>query len=155
MRFGVIILRFFFVVIFLLNSAFAGICDRTQAIQDAIGEQLKLDCSRVTDRHLKWITELDLSYKHKRMVGVKGNDFAGLSSLKSLNLIHNKLRSLPDKIFAGLESLEKLDLAFNELASSPESLSRAFVELKSLKVLDLASTSLVIYPKVFLLELNR
>ena len=63
--------------IFLFNAffTFAGICDRTQQVQDAIVRAVgKKSCSEVTDQDLRSLKSLDLSNEGIRR-DLKSNDF--------------------------------------------------------------------------------
>ena len=102
---GVFMFRSIF-VIFLFNAffIFAGICDRTQQVQDAIVRAVgKASCSEVIDQDLRSLKELDLSYQG--ITDLKSNDFSGLSSLEWLYLSYNKLETLPATVFSDLSSL--------------------------------------------------
>ncbi len=100
----------------------SGICNRTQAVRDAILAKLSdvSDCANVTDSHLAGITG-DLTLSDKSISALKTGDFKGLSGLEQLYLDTNDLSDLPDGIFEGLESLDTLWLNFN--TGSPFSLT--------------------------------
>ena len=68
------------VLLFNAFSVFAGICERTQQVQDAIAQAVgKTSCSEITDQDLRSLTILDLSAEG--ITDLKSNDFSGLSSL--------------------------------------------------------------------------
>ena len=103
-----------------------GICSRTAAVQTAIlGRIGRLtgtvaeDCDEVTVADLTAIDgTLDLSDPTfdddtDDITALKSGDFAGLTSLETLNFTVNDLTTLPADIFAGLTNLETLNLADN------------------------------------------
>ena len=91
----------------------SGICDRTQAVGDAILAKLSdvSDCADVTDTHLGGITG-DLTLSEKNIPALKAGDFLGLTGLEQLYL-NNNLSDLPDGVFEDLESLDPRWLNFN------------------------------------------
>ena len=93
----------------------SGICDRTQAVRDAILAKRSdvSDCADVTDTHLGGITG-DLTLSEKNIPALKAGDFQGLTGLEQLYLNNNNnLSDLPDGVFEGLESLDPRWLNFN------------------------------------------
>ena len=69
--------------------------------------------------------------------------FVGLSNLRDLALGANDLTTLPGGLFAGLSSLTRLELWINDLPSLPEGL---FADLASLERLFLSSNDLAALP---------
>ena len=90
-----------------------GICNRTKAVQDAI--RAGRDCSSITSSRLSSIVTLDL--RGQGIKTLKAGDFAGLSSLENLYLSENDIESLPDGIFDGLHNLRSLWLEDNRLSN--------------------------------------
>ena len=76
----------------------SGICDRTQAVRDAILPKLSAvsDCADVADTHLGGITG-DLTLSEKNIPALRAGDFQGLTGLKQLYLNNNNLSDLPGR----------------------------------------------------------
>ena len=102
----------------------AGICDRTERVQDAILGMLNGvdDCADVTGSHLAGIT-LGLSISKgpydRQALSLESGDFAGLVNIEHLAIYNHTMDALPEDIFDGLGSLESLDLS-NGIAALPE-----------------------------------
>ena len=99
---------------------FVGICDRTSQVQTAILAKIPgvNDCAEVTNTHLAAIPST-LSLIDQGITTLKAFDFAGLSSLRRLNLDQNQLSNLPEGVFNGLSSLDDgLELDENQLNSN-------------------------------------
>ena len=112
----------------------AGICDRTQQVQDAILAALAdiSDCAAVTAEHLTTISFLYLG--RKGISALQSGDFDGLSSLESLNLYGNSLSALPEDVFDGLTNLGRLNLYANSLSALPEDVFDGLTNLHSLNL---------------------
>ena len=102
----------------------AGICGRTQQVQDAIlasvnqgrGAKTPTDpsyvfCNDVGAAHLATITTLNLIATTPAISTLLAGDFAGLTALADLDLSDNELETLPANLFAGVTSLTSLDLS--------------------------------------------
>ena len=118
----------------------AGICDRTEKVQEAILAKLSevTDCANVTATHLSSITGT-LSLRESGMSSFQEGDFDQLDSLRELYLGHNSLTELPDGIFDNLTSLQRLYLGNNELSELPDGV---FDSLTNLTELGLGNNSL-------------
>ncbi len=146
----------------------SGICGRTEAVRDAILDQLAdvSDCADVTDSDLSGITgtmhvsdDSSLTLKDGDFAGMSGLDvlylsgnrltslpdgaLSGLSTLRELNLYSNSLTTLSSDVFDGLSNLEKLQLSHNNLTSLPADL---FDDLPFLSRLNLDDNSLSALP---------
>ena len=118
------------------SDSTAGICGRTQQVQDAILAKLSdvSDCANVTDTHLSGITgELTLP---ENISALKPDDFAGLDSLETLYLVSTQISALPEGVFDGLDSLEFFDLSDNKITTLPEDVFDGLDSLKSLRLSD-------------------
>ena len=127
-----------------LDVPLIDICDRSQAVADAIvAATPSIDfCHMVSPFDLAAITELDLTGKSG--YGLKLGDFAGLSGLEILNLSGYSLgghtwNQLPVGLFDGLDSLEVLDLSDTNLLNLNRGI---FGGLDTLIELDLSDTLL-------------
>ena len=91
----------------------SGICDRSQAVRDAILPKLSAvsDCADVADTHLGGITG-DLTFSEKKTPAPRAGDFQGLTGLEHLYL-NNNLSDPPDGVFEDLETLAPRWLNFN------------------------------------------
>lgn len=78
------------------------------------------------------ITTLNLAYNHIINVDFDYAYFQGYTTLKSLDLTHNKLSQLPERFFTGLSNLSDLRLTSNELLGLPEHLFRGLTSLQHL-----------------------
>ena len=124
------------------TMAGSGVCDRTQAVGEAITQAAgKSHCQQVSAYDLQKIEVLILSYKE--ITELKVGDFAGLSSLKKLGPNRNQLSTLPVGIFAELSELTEVFFWDNQFSSLPP---RVFAGLPQLKVLNLGSNQLTTLP---------
>ena len=120
----------------------AGICDRTQQVQDAIIAKLNegldtpevTDCATVTAEDLSGITgAMELSIEE--IPALKSGDFQGLSNLSSLLMIDSGLETLPEDIFDGLTALHSLFIIGNDdLETLPEDIFDGLTGLTNLHV---------------------
>ncbi|MYA71974.1 leucine-rich repeat protein, partial [Candidatus Poribacteria bacterium] len=106
--------------------------DRTPQVRDAIVAAVPgvNNANDVTKAHLARITNLNL--RAKGISALKAGDFAGLSSLREIELAENQLRTLPTDIFSGLSSLRVIYLNRNQLTSFPEKLFDGVTSLEHL-----------------------
>ena len=99
----------------LAQSTVSGICGRTPQVRDGLlavvqaKDATAADCSQVTTAHLQALTGT-LHLVREGIVELKSGDFADLTSLGTLDLLGNDLRTLPDGLFEGLANLETLSL---------------------------------------------
>ena len=123
----------------------AGICDRTEQVQDAILGMLNGvvdDCADVTDSHLAGITiglRISNGPYDRQALSLQSGDFAGLVNIEQLAIYNHIMDALPEDVFDGLGSLESLDLGDNEIAALPEGV---FDGLGSLESLDLSDNEI-------------
>ncbi len=106
-----------------LDADTTGICARTRQVREAILARIDgiSDCADVTNAHLAGITgELKLS--SSEITSLSAGDFAGLSSVRTLNLYDNDLVTLPSGLLAGMSKLEVLYLDNNDLTALPADL---------------------------------
>ena len=109
----------------------SGICDRTPQVRDAILAELSItDCNLVTPADLNAITTLDVSgptiegfqnfidNQYDKIDALQEGDFAGLTTLTSLDLSDHSLAMLPNDVFLGLTTLLTLNLSVNALTDS-------------------------------------
>ena len=129
----------------------AGICDRTEQVQDAILGMLNGvvdDCADVTGSHLARITiglRISSNDPYDRpALSLKPGDFAGLVNIEELAIYYHTMDALPEDIFNGLGSLEMLYLSYNDIAALPEDV---FDGLGNLVRLDLKGTHLSALPE--------
>ena len=117
--------------------AVAGVCDRTPAIRDAIVAWAGSACSLVTEFDLSEIPYLLLA--RRRIRALRAGDFAGLASLRALDLSFNSIAGEIPPELGQLTNLTDLDLSDNELEGAlPEELS----SLAKLRRLDLRNNRL-------------
>ena len=117
--------------------AVAGVCDRTPTIRDAIVAWAGSACSLVTEFDLSEIPYLLLEGRGIR--ALRAGDFAGLASLRALDLSSNSIASAIPPELGQLTNLTDLDLSDNELEGAlPEELS----SLTKLRRLDLRNNRL-------------
>ena len=89
----------------------------------------------------------EFSAQNSSLVLLSRKNFAGLDSLKSLNLANNNIKFIETDTFDDLENLEELDLSSNNMEYIDENL---FSKLKSLKTLRLGGNKLhFVHPKLF------
>ena len=119
-----------------------GVCGRTPAVRDAILAKIRgVDrCGEATSAHLAAVRGV-LDLESQGLTRLKGDDFAGLSSLNAILLDLNALTHLPVGVFDGLGSLRAITLTrqrgsrgFGGLTALPEGV---FDDLSSLRVLTL------------------
>ena len=118
-----------------LRQRTTGICGRTQKVQDEILRQLSgvSDCAAVTAAHLAGLpgtqdmSGLDIG-------SLKSGDFAGLTSVTSLDLSANSFTTLPPGVFSGLTALTDLRLAGGQLSSLPDGVFSGLTGLGFLKL---------------------
>ena len=128
----------------------AGICDRTEQVQDAILGMLNGvvdDCADVTDSHLAGITiglRISNGPYDRQALSLQSGDFAGLVNIEQLAIYNHTMDALPEDVFDGLGSLESLDLGDNEIAALPEGV---FDGLGSLESLDLSGNEIAALPE--------
>ncbi len=107
-----------------VNTSITPVSERTASVRDAIVAKVSGvdDAAAVTSDHLLAITgAIDLIGRDDiRTNGLKSGDFDGLTSLTGLNLVGNKLTTLPDGIFDNLTSLTTLNLSHNDLTTLPD-----------------------------------
>lgn len=129
-------------------AAFADVCDRTQAVQDAILASVDVTaCEDVTEKHLEDVTDLHLG---DRSIGeLTSGDFAGLVRVKTLDLSGNDLARLPEGVFDPLVMLHTLHLGNNDLTSLPDAI---FTRLTFLDTLTLHGNYLTELPQFHALE---
>ena len=150
------------------QGAESGICGRTEAVRDAILDELSevSDCADVTDSDLRGITGtihlsaqssltlqagdfagmagLDVLYLNgNNLTSVPDGALSGLSTLRELYLYSNSLTALSSDVFDGLTSLEKLQLSHNNLTSLP---ADVFDDVRFLSRLNLSNNSLSSLP---------
>ena len=103
----------------------AGICDRTEAVRNAIvahADVSATNCGFVTAEMLAGIGSAELSITGAGVTSVKVGDFAGLSGLIKLRLASTSITELPSGIFNGLASLEDLNFLFSDIITVPPDL---------------------------------
>ena len=108
----------------------AAVCDRTQAVRDAIASDLGTPCGSIARARLKEILTLDLS--GQSITALSAGDFDGLDRLRTLDLSDNELASLPAGVFDPLLTVETLRLHDNRLASLPAGLFDKLLTLRDL-----------------------
>ena len=105
----------------LLRAAKVSVCDRTNAVRDAIMAQVSVStCGDVTSPHLSAINPLILD--DVNLTELKAGDFSDLTGLANLSLQENQLSSLPAGLFDDLTALSRLNLGGNHLTSIPSEL---------------------------------
>ena len=120
--------------------AAAGICGRTPVVRDRILRKISgvSNCALVTDALLADITgTIDLTGRN--IAALAAGDFAGLTSLRVLNLNNNDLTTLADEVFDGLAGLETLNLTNNDLTTLD---AGGFDGLVALETLNLTNNDL-------------
>ena len=126
----------------------AGICDRTQAIQDAIVTAINATpavmCNTVTQAQLDGITELDLSTASITDLTLQPGDFDLLTGLTTLNLSNTGLSTLPSGIFSDLEMLQTLNLSNNAFTALTPGI---FGGLSALTTLNLSNNAFTALPE--------
>ena len=131
----VLLVPAWFTVLFLATPATGdaqGVCDRTPQVRDKLMAVTgAASCREVTSARLVGVTRLDLSRSLVR--DLQAHDFSGMSSLETLFLNNNTLRTLPEGLFRGLTNLRVLGLSANLLSSLPE---EVFSDLSNLEDLD-------------------
>ncbi|MXW48558.1 MAG: leucine-rich repeat protein, partial [Gammaproteobacteria bacterium] len=123
-------------------SAPKGVCDRSEAVKNAIVTALAVEsCADVRHSRLADITDLNLN--NSALTALDSGDFAGLTALTDLDLSENSLSSLPDAVFDKLTALTDLNLSDNSLSSLP---AAVFDKLTALTDLDLSDNRLSSLP---------
>ena len=117
-----------------LTRTYAGVCDRTAAVRDAIVAAVDgvTACANVTGAHLGSITTLSLA--SRSITALAAGDFADLTALTTLQLDDNELVSLPSGVFDPLVSLSTLELHNNRLTGLPASIFARNTELVNLRL---------------------
>ena len=121
-----------------INVPEGNICGRTAQVQAGIvmASNTATDCTSVDD--LADITSIFLN--DRDITILRSGDFAGLTSLRTLDLDFNSsLSTLPANIFAGLTALRNLNLSNNSLSTLPANI---FAGLPTLQNLNLSNNSL-------------
>ena len=99
----------------------AGICGRTQQVQNVIFQKLNLgndQCANVTTTQLNDITgDFDLNGQDIR--SFKTGDTADLTGITSINIVRNSLSELPDDFWDDLGELTSLSIYHNDFTSLP------------------------------------
>ena len=105
----------------------AGICTRSPEVRKDIMRAVSgvYDCGFVTNTHLAGITRWflfvgDLANRippAPRIDSFKAGDFAGLSSVPSLEIRKTRITELPNGVFTGLSGLTELQVYQNHLAT--------------------------------------
>ena len=125
-----------------MTSGAADVCDRTPQVRDEIVRVTGASgCDAVTGQDLARVTRLGLA--ESGIETLRRSDFAGLTSLRFLELNRNGLTLLPSQAFAELSSLESLELFGNDLARLPDGL---WSGLSSLQNLNLGGNGLTSLP---------
>ncbi len=101
-----------------LDGDTTGICARTRQVREAIVARIDgiSDCADVTNAHLTGITG-ELKLNSSEITSLSAGDFAGLSSVRTLNLYDNDLTTLPSGLLAGMSNLQVLYLDNNDLTA--------------------------------------
>ena len=119
------------------------VCDRTEQVRDAIVEEADVDdCAMVTVELLAGIRG-GIHLSRAGITSLQSGDFAGLTSLRVLELNNNSLAPLPAGVFSGLTALIVLDLIRTEQGTLHEDV---FSSLPALEVLDLDYNNLTSLP---------
>ena len=127
------------------------VCGRTHQVSDAIVTASgAANCARVTLRHLREITALDL--RGQAIATVSVGDFDGLVRLRSLDLSGNVLTALPQRVFDELLLLRTLRLDNNFLETVPVNL---FDRLFMLEELTLHANPLLALPAGMFSDFSR
>ena len=111
------------------------ICDRPQAVQDAIRTALDkthLSCEQVTVHSSDFVTITQLRITGIQLTTLQSGSFYGLTGLRRLEISSCGLDELPEDIFDGLSNLESLDLSSNDLEELPEDIFDGLGNLKKL-----------------------
>ncbi len=115
--------------------AAAGICGRTPVVRDRILGKISgvSNCALVTDALLADITGT-LTLTGQNIAALAAGDFAGLTSLRVLNLQNNDLTTLADEVFDGLAGLETLNLNNNDLTTLADEVFDGLAGLETLNL---------------------
>ena len=116
-----------------LVSVAAGICDRTQQVQDALVAAISsaATCADVTLNNLHDLITLNLS--NKGISSLQAGDFHDLPSLTTLDLSANALTTLPPNVFDGTRPTA-LYLNDNKLSTLPPLVFRPLHRLHTLRL---------------------
>ena len=136
------------------------LCDRTPQVRDAIvaGISGVNACELVTAAHLASLGRLSIFFK-RTLTSLAPGDFAGLTSLVTLDLPSNALNDIPAGTFSGLTSLTGLDLSGNMLISIPADLGAQLPSLENLtlnnnQIASVSSAELANLDRLSVLDLN-
>ncbi len=125
----------------------AGICGRTQQVQDALMASIPgvSTCGAVTLAQLRaaWTADTPLNLNSKVITALKPGDFIGLEAITSIDLSSNQLSTIPANLFADTPALEELNLSGNQFSSLPNGL---FTGTPDLEELNLSANQLTAFP---------
>lgn len=107
-------------------------CKRSPQVVAAFEAEFKKSCSQISESDLARLQKLSL--EDAGLTTLRPEDFAGLTALKALNLMHNRFEIIPSAPFANLSQLEELNLAHSSIHLFTPGF---FLNLPNLKVLDL------------------
>ena len=93
-------------------EAFMPVCSRHPEIQKALVNQLGIPCDKMTEKNLRKVKQLDLSFRD--IDNLLPGNFDGLISLHYLNLRGNQLEKIPKGLF-NLPNLATLILDNNDI----------------------------------------
>ena len=120
-----------------------GICGRTENVQTAIIYYLDADvgvtrtCAAVTVADLASLTR-SMEMQGEGITSLRPGDFAGLTSLQTLDLSSNSFTTLPAGVFSGMTALTTIKLRGGALTSLP---ANVFSGLPALEILELEDNS--------------
>ena len=115
-----------------------GICDRTPAVQRAIGSFSSRRCDEVDSR---WLASITNCHVHN-LPSLKQGDFLGLVNLGALTITTGAITELPAGVLSDLPSLVKLDVVGTDLAKLPPAL-----ELPTLREISFRGNQLTELPE--------
>ena len=119
----------------LAHNAPDNICDRPQAVQDAILAALDrthLSCEQVEFHSSLLPSITELTIRGTQLTTLPSGSFYGLTGLERLEISSCGLDELPEDIFDGLSSLELLKLSSNDLEELPEDIFDGLDNLETL-----------------------
>ena len=120
-----------------------GICGRTQKVHEAIVYYLDADvgvtrtCAAVNVADLASLTR-SMEMQGEGITSLRPGDFAGLTSLQTLDLSSNSFTTLPAGVFSGMTALTTIKLKGGALTSLP---ANVFSGLPALEILELEDNS--------------